>query len=89
MPARTPIRNRLAKPLPARWRQWLVDHGVPKRKYTAVCAATLDDGRVVEEIVIEEGWVIAVGVDTLADSFEQRIDFDPEHVAALVVNQVV
>ena len=44
MPARTPIRNRLAKPLPARWRQWLVGHGVPKRKYTAVCAATLDDG---------------------------------------------
>ena len=89
MPSRTPIRNRLAKPLPARWREWLVGQGVPKRKYTAVCRATLADGRVVEEVVIEEGWVIAVGVDVLADEFEQRIEFNPEQVVALDVGQIV
>ena len=27
----------------------LVEHGVPKRKYTAVLRATLTDGRVIEE----------------------------------------
>ena len=89
MPARTPIRNRLAKPLPARWRQWLVDHGVPKRKYTAVCVTTLADGTAVGEVVVEEGWVIAVGLDALADSFEQRIEFDPEQIVAMEVGTVV
>ena len=90
MPARTPIRNRLAKPLPDRWRTWLVGQGVPKRKYTAVCSATLDDGRAVETVVIEEGWVVATDLDALAeDEFEQRIDFDPEHIAAMSVVQIV
>ena len=89
MPSRTPIRNRLAKPLPARWREWLVTRGVPKRKYTAVCRATLGDGTVFDEVVIEEGWVIAVGLGVLTDSFEQRIAFDPEQVAAMSVGQIV
>ncbi len=89
MTARTPIRNRLARPLPGRWRSWLVQQGVPKRKYTAVCAATLADGRQIDPVVIEEGWIIATDLDVLADSFEQRIDFDPERIASLRLVQVV
>ena len=89
-PSRTPPRNRLAKPLPDRWRAWLVAQGVPRRKYTAVVAATLLDGRVVEDVVIEEGWVIAVGTAALAaDAFEQPIDFDPPAIASLRLAQVV
>ena len=89
MPARTPIRNRLARPLPKHWRAWLLEQGVPKRKYTAVCAATLADGRHMDSIVIEEGWVIATDLAVLADTFEQRIGFDPERVIELRVLQVV
>ena len=36
MHSKTPPRNRLAKILPEEWRQFLVAHGAPKRKYTAV-----------------------------------------------------
>jgi hypothetical protein len=89
MSARTPIRNRLARPLPRRWREWLVEQGVPKRKYTAVCSATLDDGRCMETIVIEEGWIIATSLAVLEDRFEQRIDFDPECVESLQVLRVI
>jgi hypothetical protein len=37
-----------------------VEHGVPKRKYTAVLRATLVGGRVVEEMIVEEGWIVAL-----------------------------
>lgn len=89
MAGRTPIRNRLAKPLPERWRNWLVEQGVPKRKYTAVCAATLLGGRRVEPVIIEEGWIIATDLAILADTFEQRIDIDPQQIEALQIRQVV
>ena len=89
MSSRTPIRNRLAKPLPERWRLWLVEQGVPKRKYTAVCAATLADGRLIETLVIEEGWIIATSLHVLTDEFEQRVDFDPSAIASLRVGQVI
>lgn len=89
MSARTPIRNRLARPLPDRWRAWLVQQGAPKRKYTAICTATLADGREIDPVVIEEGWIIATDLDVLADRFEQRIDFDPERITGLHLVQVV
>ena len=89
MPARTPIRNRLARPLPETWRRWLVAQGVPKRKYTAVCAATLQDGRVAETIVIEEGWIIATDLEVLADRFEQRIALDPNAIESMHLLQVI
>jgi hypothetical protein len=89
MSGRTPIRNRLARPLPAPWRSWLVEQGVPKRKYTAVCAATLAGGRRVDPVIIEEGWIIATDLSVLADAFEQRIDFDPGEIASLEIRQVV
>ena len=89
MPSRSPPRNRLAKILPENWRRFLVDHGVPKRKYTAVCRATLVGGRVIEELIVEEGWIIALDKHGLAGRFEQRIDFDPRTITELEILQVV
>lgn len=89
MHSKTPPRNRLAKVLPDRWRQYLVGLGCPKRKYTAVCRATLVDGRVIEDLVIEEGWVIALDRKGLGGVFEQRIDFRPDTIETLELKQVV
>ncbi|MBC7783995.1 MAG: hypothetical protein H7144_09150 [Burkholderiales bacterium] len=89
MHSRTPPRNRLAKVLPEEWRKYLVDRGCPKRKYTALCRATLVDGRVIEDLIIEEGWVIALSRAGLGGTFEQRIDFDPRAIQALELKQVV
>ena len=89
MHSRTPPRNRLAKVLPEEWRKYLVSHGVPKRKYTAVCRATLAGGRVIEQLIIEEGWVVALDKSGLAGQFEQRIDFDPRLITELQIVQVV
>jgi hypothetical protein len=86
---RSAPRNRLAKPLPDHWRKFLVERGVPKRKYTAVCRAELSDGRAVEQLIIEEGWVIALDKSHLAGAFEQRIDFDPREISSLMILQVV
>ncbi len=89
MHSRTPARNRLAKVLPDEWRQFLVEHGAPKRKYTAVCRATLADGRIIEELIVEEGWIIALDRAGLSGKFEQRIDFDPRTISEIQVIQVV
>lgn len=88
MSSRGTPRNRLAKPLPEEWRKFLVARGAPKRKYTAVCRATLADGRVVDQLIVEEGWIIALDRGGLAGQFEQRIDFDPRTIVALEVLQV-
>jgi hypothetical protein len=88
MSARPPPRNRLAKPLPEQWRAFLVASGVPKRKYTAVCRATLAGGRVIEQLIVEEGWIVALDRSGLAGSFEQRIDFDPRTIESIQVVQV-
>jgi hypothetical protein len=82
-------RNRLAKPLPEEWRKFLIERGVPKRKYTAVCRATLADGRVIDQLIIEQGWIIALDRNGVAGQFEQRIDFDPRYLTALDIVQVV
>lgn len=89
MHARHPPRNRLAKVLPEEWRKHLVSLGVPKRKYTAVCRATLSTGRVIEQLIIEQGWIIALDRTGLAGTFEQRVDFDPRTITDLQVLQVV
>ena len=89
MHSRTPPRNRLAKILPEEWRKYLVSQGVPKRKYTAVCRATLAGGRVIEEMIVEEGWIIALDRTGLAGTFERRIDLDPRTITELEVLQVV
>jgi hypothetical protein len=89
MHSRTPPRNRLAKVLPEEWRTFLVGHGVPKRKYTAVCRAQLVGGRIIEQMIVEEGWIIALDKAGLAGTFEQRIDFDPRTIVAIEIVQVV
>lgn len=89
MHSRTPPRNRLAKPLPEEWRKLLVSLGVPKRKYTAVCRAELVGGRVIEEMIVEEGWIIALDRSGLAGTFECRIDFDPRTIQKVELIQFV
>ena len=89
MHSRTPPRNRLAKVLPEQWREFLVAQGAPKRKYTAVCRATLDEGRVIEDLIIEQGWIIAMDRAGLGGTFERRIDFDPRTIVELAVKQIV
>ena len=89
MHSKTPPRNRLAKVLPEEWRKFLVAHGVPKRKYTAVLRATLVGGRVVEEMIVEEGWIVALDRAGLVGDAERRIDFDPRQITAIEIVQVV
>lgn len=89
MHSKHPPRNRLAKVLPDEWRKFLVASGAPKRKYTAVCQATLADGRIVDDLIIEQGWIIALDRNGLGGTFEQRIDFDPRTITDLVIKQVV
>jgi hypothetical protein len=89
MHSKEPPRNRLAKVLPEEWRKLLVSRGVPKRKYTAVLRATLVGGRVIEDLIIEEGWIIATTREGLGGTFEQRIDFDPRQITDVEIKQVV
>lgn len=89
MHAKAPPRNRLAKVLPEEWRKLLIAHGVPKRKYTAVVRATLVDGRIVEDLIVEQGWIIATSREGLSGTFEQRIDFDPRQITDVQIKQVV
>jgi hypothetical protein len=89
MHSKHPPRNRLAKVLPEEWRKMLIANGVPRRKYTAVCRIALADGRVIENAIIEEGWIIALDKTHLAGIFEQRIDFDPRTITDVAILQVV
>ena len=89
MHSKEPPRNRLAKVLPEEWRRKLVEHGAPKRKYTAVLRATLADGRVIEQMIVEQGWIVALDKKGLAGTFEQRIDFDPRTITDVQILQVV
>ena len=89
MHSKSPPRNRLAKVLPEEWRKLLVSNGVPKRKYTAVLRATLVGGRVIDEMIVEEGWIVALSKQGLAGTFEQRIDLDPRQITDVEIIQVV
>jgi hypothetical protein len=89
MHSKEPPRNRLAKVLPEEWRKLLVSKGVPKRKYTAVLRATLVGGRVIDEMIVEEGWIVALSKQGLAGTFEQRIDLDPRQITDVEIIQVV
>ncbi len=89
MHSKEPPRNRLAKPLPEEWRKMLLTAGVPKRKYTAVLRATLLGGRVITDLIVEQGWIIALDRTGLGGVFEQRIDFDPRTILSIEIVQVV
>jgi hypothetical protein len=88
MHSKDPPRNRLAKPLPEEWRKMLIAHGVPKRKYTAVLRATLVGGRVIQDLIVEQGWIVALDRNGLGGIFEQRIDFDPRTISTIEIVQV-
>ena len=89
MHSKVPPRNRLAKVLPEDWRKFLVAHGAPRRKYTAVVRATLSGGRIIEDLIVEEGWIIALDRNGLGGTFEQRIDFDPRLITDVQIKQIV
>ena len=89
MHSKEPPRNRLAKVLPEEWRKLLVSKGVPKRKYTAVLRASLVGGRVIDEMIVEEGWIVALSKKGLVGTFEQRIDLDPRTITDVEILQVV
>jgi endonuclease YncB( thermonuclease family) len=89
MHSKTPPRNRLAKVLPERWRKQLVASGAPKRKYTAVLRATLADGRVIQDMIVEEGWIVALDRQGLAGTFERRIDLNPRDIVEVQIKQVI
>ena len=89
MHSKEPPRNRLAKVLPEEWRKLLVQQGVPKRKYTAVLRATLVGGRVIDEMIVEQGWIVALSKKGLAGTFEERIDLDPRTITDVQIIQVV
>ena len=89
MHSKTPPRNRLAKVLPQEWREFLVSRGVPKRKYTAVVRAELVGQRVIDEMIVEEGWIIALDRTGLGGTFERRIDLDPRQITSIEIIQVV
>jgi hypothetical protein len=88
MHSKDPPRNRLAKPLPEEWRKMLIASGGPKRKYTAVLRTTLVGGRVIEDMIVEQGWIIALDRKGLGGTFEQRIDFDPRTIQSIEIIQV-
>lgn len=67
----------------------LLANGVPRRKYTAVCRLTLTGGRVIENAIIEQGWIMALDKSHLGGVFEQRIDFDPRTITDLQILQTV
>jgi hypothetical protein len=54
-----------------------------------VCRATLTDGRAIEDMIVEEGWIIALDRKGLGGTFEQRIDFDPRTITEIQVKQIV
>ena len=89
MHSKHPPRNRLAKPLPEEWRKYLVEQGVPRRKYTAVCKVEIVGGRVIEELVVDQGWIVSLDRRGLSGNEEQRIDFDPRQITSLQIVQVV
>jgi len=89
MHSKEPPRNRLAKVLPEEWRKLLIAQGVPKRKYTAVLRATLAGGRVIDEMIVEQGWIVALSKAGLTGTFERRIDLDPRTITDIEILQVV
>jgi hypothetical protein len=78
----------LAKVLPEEWRKLLQSKGVPKRKYTAVLRATLAGGRVVDAMIVEQGWIVSLSRQGLVGVFEERIDLDPRTITEIEILQV-
>ncbi len=87
--SKTPPRNRLAKVLPEEWRDFLVERGCPRRKYTAVLKVTMVGGRIIEDMIVEQGWIVALSREGLVGEAERRIDIDPRQITGIEIIQVV
>ena len=74
--------------LPEEWRKLLLAKGVPKRKYTAVLRATLAGGRVIDAMIVEQGWIVSLSRQGLVGVFEERIDLDPRTIMDIEILQV-
>ena len=74
--------------LPEEWRKLLLAKGVPKRKYTAVLRATLAGGRVIDAMIVEQGWIVSLSRQGLVGVFEERIDLDPRTIIDIEILQV-
>jgi hypothetical protein len=44
---------------------------------------------VIDEMIVEEGWIIALDRSGLGGTFERRIDIDPRQITAIEIVQVV
>lgn len=89
MHSKVPPRNRLAKVLPEKFRVQLQEAGVPRRKYAAVLRATLSTGEVIEEMVVEQGWIVALDRSGLAGTFERAIALDPRLIESIEIIQTI
>ena len=89
MHSKFPPRNRLAKILPEEWRKFLVANGARAASTLPSARATLAGGRMIEDLIVEEGWIIALDRNGLGGTFEQRIDFDPRLITELQIKQIV
>lgn len=89
MHSKVPPRNRLAKVLPEEWRKWLIERGVPKRKYTAVLRVKMLGGAVLEDVIVEQGWIISMSRNGMGGIFEERITLDPRQIDSMEIVQVV
>jgi hypothetical protein len=89
MHSKTPPRNRLAKVLPEPFRKQLHDAGIPKRKYTAILRATLTTGETIEEMIVEQGWIIALTREGLAGTNDTPIPLDPRTIHSVEIIQYI
>jgi hypothetical protein len=89
MHSKIPPRNRLAKVLPQQFREQLAAAGIPKRKYTAILRATLTDGSVIEEMVVEEGWIVGLDRAGLVGKDDRHISLDPRQIVSVEVVQSI
>lgn len=89
MHSKTPPRNRLAKVLPEPFRKQLHDAGIPKRKYTAILRATLTTGQTIDEMIVEQGWIIALTREGLAGTNDTPIAIDPRTIESVEILQYI
>ena len=54
----------------------------------ALVKVTLVDGRVIEDLVVESGYIVLLSKKGLAGTFEERIDFDPRQITVFEIRQV-
>jgi hypothetical protein len=89
MHSKAPTRNRLGKLLPREFRDQLHEAGIPRRKYAAVLRVALADGSVIEDMVVEEGWIIGLDRSALAGSMDRPIALNPRDIRSVEVKQFI